>query len=88
MENKDIGISDFEIVCRICLDKKKNMTSMFEKSLLPNLIKTYREMLEDCASVHVCYKLNKYKIIYLRSECRLQVVEIIFLRKIIVVIFH
>lgn len=53
MENKFIGLNEMEIVCRVCLNKKEKMVSMFEISLLPNLVKTYREMLEECASVHV-----------------------------------
>ncbi|XP_044729746.1 uncharacterized protein LOC123293096 [Chrysoperla carnea] len=53
MENKFIGLNEMEIVCRICLNKKEKMVSMFEISLLPNLVKTYREMLEECASVHI-----------------------------------
>ncbi|XP_044729744.1 zinc finger protein 91-like [Chrysoperla carnea] len=53
MENKAIELDDFEIVCRICLGKKENMNSIFETTLLSNLIKTYKELLEECASVHV-----------------------------------
>ncbi|XP_044729758.1 gastrula zinc finger protein XlCGF57.1-like [Chrysoperla carnea] len=53
VESKVVGLDDFETICRICLNKKENMSLIFENSLLPNLIKTYREMLEECASVHI-----------------------------------
>lgn len=57
MENQANESFDFETICRICLKIKEDYISIFQKSPMEKL-KTYSEMLEECASVHVSNNKN------------------------------
>ncbi|XP_044729754.1 zinc finger protein 91-like [Chrysoperla carnea] len=48
---ESIELTDFPILCRICLEKREHLISVFQIFNLED--KTYQEMLKECASVNI-----------------------------------